>query len=158
MSQSNVGVKIIEPIAPGGWSFIANGELAFDPYSLLLANGPQALQNGIGVPQNQQAIPQDSSRWGWLDTNDYIGFSQPAFGTLTFGRQNALETDGVIAYDPTGAAYGFSLTGYSGKTAGAGDTEDARWTTAIKYRDNIGDFRLSGMVQPIGWRDGGYNV
>ena len=54
LSQSNVGVKIIEPIAPGGWSFIAQGELAFDPYSLLLANAPQALQNGIGVPQNEQ--------------------------------------------------------------------------------------------------------
>lgn len=150
MTQSNVGIKIIEPIAPGGWSFIANGELAFDPYSLLLANGPQALQNGIGVPQNQQAIPQDSSKWGWLNTNDYIGFTQPAFGTVTLGRQNALETDGVIAYDPMGGAYGFSLIGYSSKTAGAGDTDDARWNTAVKYRVSIGDVRLSGMAQPIG--------
>jgi hypothetical protein len=120
-----------------------------------LANAPQAMQNGIGVPQNQQAIPQDSSRWGWLNTNDYVGFSQPVYGTLTFGRQNALETDGVSAYDPMGAAYAFSPIGYSGKAAGAGDTEDARWTTAIKYRVNIGDFRLSAMGQPFGY--GAYN-
>jgi len=62
MSQSNIGIKVIEPIAPGGWSFISQNELAFDPYSLLLANAPQAMQNGIGVPQNQQALPFDSSR------------------------------------------------------------------------------------------------
>jgi hypothetical protein len=155
LSQSNVGVKIIEPIAPGGWSFIAQGELAFDPYSLILANAPQAMQNGIGVPQNQQLVPQDSSRWGWLNTNDYVGFSQPVFGTLTFGRQNALETDGVSAYDPMGGSYAFSPIGYSGKAAGAGDTEDARWTTAIKYRVNIGDFRLSAMGQPMTY--GAYN-
>ena len=49
-----------------------------------------------------------------------------------------------------GGSYAFSPIGYSGKAAGAGDTEDARWTTAIKYRVNIGDGRLSAMVQPIG--------
>jgi len=156
LSQSNVGVKIVEPIAPGGWSFIAQGELAYDPYSLLLANAPQAMQNGIGVPENQQLLPIDSSRWGWLNTNQYVGFSQPVYGTLTFGRQNTLETDGIGAYDPMGGSYAFSAIGFSGKTAGAGDTEDARWTTAIKYRENIGDFRLSAMAQPLGlWSNNG---
>ena len=155
LSQSAVGVKIVEPVVPGGWSFIAQAELAYNPYSLLLANAPQALQDGIGVPQNQQDVPFDSSRWGWLNTNDYVGFSQPVYGTLTFGRQNALFTDGVNAYDPMGGSYAFSPIGYSGKAAGAGDTEDARWTTAIKYRVNIGDLRLSAMGQPLGY--GAYN-
>ena len=59
MSQSNIGVKISEPIAPGGWSFISQNELAFDPYSLLLANAPQAMQNGIGQTQTQAALPYD---------------------------------------------------------------------------------------------------
>ena len=59
MSQSNVGVKVIEPIAPGGWSFISQNEFAFDPYSLLLANAPQAMQNGIGVAENLQAQPYE---------------------------------------------------------------------------------------------------
>jgi predicted porin len=157
LSQSNVGVKINEPIAPGGWSFIAQGELAFDPYSLLLANAPQAMQNGIGVPQNQQAIPEDSSRWGWLNANQFVGFSQPVYGTLTFGRQNALMTDGVSAYDPMGGAYAFSPIGFSGKAAGGGDTEDARWTTAIKYRVNIGDFRFGVMGQPLSSGYDAYN-
>jgi len=160
LSQSNVGVKIIEPIAPGGWSFVAEGGVAFDPYSLLLANAPQALQNAINTPQNQEALPFDSSRWGWLAAQNYVGVSSTTFGTLTFGRQNALENDGIVAYDPMGASYAFSPIGYSGKTAGAGDTEDARWTTAIKYRDTIGDFRLSAMVQPVGLfgGSGGYGT
>ncbi len=158
MSQSEVGFKVIEPIAPGGWSFVAQGGLAFDPYSGLLSNAPRAEFNSIGVPENQQSVPYDSSRWGWLAASNYAGVSSPTFGTLTFGRQNAPETDGINAYDPMGASYAFSLIGYSGKTAGAGDTEDARWTTAIKYRVNIGDFRLVAMGQPIGGANGGYNA
>ena len=154
LSQSDVGVKIERAGRAGGWSFVAAGGLAFDPYSLLLANAPQAMQNAIGTAQNQEAFPFDSSRWGWLAAQNYVGFSQPVYGTLTFGRQNTLELDGVNAYDPMGGAYAFSPLGFSGKTAGGGDTEDARWTTAIKYRVNIGDFRLSAMGQPRGAKAG----
>jgi porin-like protein len=156
MSQSNVGIKVVEPVG-SGWSFVANGQLAFDPYSLLLSNAPQALQNAIGVPLNQQLLPVDSSRWGWLAAENYLGFSSPAYGTLTFGRQNALLTDGVNAYDPMGGAYAFSPIGFSGKTCGAGDTEECRWTTAIKYRVNIGDFRMAVMGQPV-TGSGAYNA
>jgi hypothetical protein len=155
LSQSTVGVKIAEPIG-NGWSFVAEGGLAFDPYSLLLANAPQAMQDAKGTAQNQEALPFDSSRWGWLAAQNYTGVSSTTFGTLTFGRQNVLELDGVNGYDPMGGAYGFSPLGFSGKTAGAGDTEDARWTTAIKYRVNIGDIRLSAMGQP-GLGYGAYN-
>jgi predicted porin len=147
MSQSNFGVKIAEPVG-SGWSFVGQAGLAFDPYSLLLGNAPQALQNAIGTAQNQEAIPADSSRWGWLADQIYAGFSSGTYGTLTFGRQNTLYNDAIVAYDPMGAAYAFSPIGFSGKAAGAGDTEDARWTTAIKYRLNIGDFRLAVMGQP----------
>jgi len=148
MSQSVVGVDIKEPIAPG-WAFVGRAELAFDPYSGLLANAPQAMQDAIHVPLNQQEIPVDSSRWGWLASQIYAGVNSPVWGTLTFGRQNALLTDGVNAYDPMGGAYGFSPIGFSGLTCGAGDTEECRWTTAIKYRENIGNFRFAVMGQPI---------
>jgi predicted porin len=147
MSQSNAGFKVKEAIG-GDWSFVGQAGVAFDPYSLLLSNAPQAMQNAIGVPENQQESPIDSSRWGWLADQIYAGVSSGTYGTLTFGRQNTLLNDAIVAYDPMGAAYGFSLIGFSGKTAGAGDTEDARWTTAIKYRVNIGDFRLAVMGQP----------
>ncbi len=146
LSQSIVGVKFNEAIAPG-WSAIAQGELAFDPYSLLLANAPQALHNAIGVPQDQQEIPVDSSRWGWLGGQIYAGASSSTYGTLTFGRQNSLLLDGVIAYDPMGGSYAFSPLGFNGSTCGAGDTEECRFTTAVKYRVNIGDFRMGGLGQ-----------
>jgi hypothetical protein len=149
MSQSNVGVKIIEPIAPGGWSFISVNELAFDPYSGLLSNAPQAMQNGIGQTQTQAALPYDSSRWGWLAATNVVGLSQPVFGTVTFGRQNDLNNDSLSSFDPFGAAYAFSLIGYSGKMAGGGGTEEARWTTAIKYRVNVGDFHFAVEGQPL---------
>jgi predicted porin len=154
LSQSVIGIKVQEPVG-AGWSFVAQGELAYDPYSLLLANAPQALQDAKGVPQNAQALPVDSSRWGWLAAQNYVGFSSPYYGTLTFGRQNTPLLDGVNAYDPQGGSYAFSPIGFSGQTCGAGDTEECRWTTAIKYRENIGDFRLSVMGQPLGY--GAYN-
>ena len=158
MSQSNIGVKISEPIAPGGWSFISQNELAFDPYSLLLANAPQAMQNGIGQTQTQAALPYDSSRWGWLAATNVVGVSQPVFGTVTFGRQNDLNNDSLSKFDPFAAAYAFSLIGYSGKMAGGGGTEEARWTTAIKYRVNVGDVHFAVEGQPLAGSSSGYDA
>lgn len=159
LSQSNIGIKWNEPVG-AGWAFVGQAGLAFDPYSLLLANAPQSMQNGIGGAQNTQAIPEDSSRWGWLSDQIYAGASSGTYGTLTFGRQNTLLNDAIVAYDPMGASYAFSPIGYSGKAAGSGDTEDARWTTAIKYRVNVptvfGSIRLAVMGQP-GFGYGAYN-
>jgi predicted porin len=161
MSQSNIGVKSIEPIAPG-WNFVSVNELAFNPYSGLLANAPQAEFDAIHVPQNQWEVPYDSSRWAWLAATNAVGISSPTWGTLLFGRQNAPMTDGVVAYDPFGGAYAFGVIGYSGKTCGAGDTEDCRWTTAIKYRDTFptvfGSVRVVLMGQPITGSSSGYNA
>ena len=157
LSQSVVGVKTIEPIAPG-WNFVSVNELAFDPYSALLANAPQAMWNARTVPENEQLIPYDSSRWGWLAAQNFIGVSSPVYGTLSFGRQNTPALDLVNAYDPMGGSYAFSVIGNSGATCGAGDTETCRWTTAIKYRVNIGDFRFVIAGQPIGGPQAGYNA
>jgi predicted porin len=157
LSQSNIGVKWNEPVG-GEWSVIGQAELAFDPYSALLANAPRAMFNAIGVPENQQLIPYDSSRWGWLAAQNYGGVSHPVYGTLTFGRQNTPLLDGVLGYDPMGGSYAFSVIGNSGLTCGDGDTETCRWTTAIKYRVNIGDFRLVVAGQPIGGPQAGYNA
>ena len=79
----------------------------------------------------------------------YAGVSSPVWGTLTFGRQNALQTDAVNAYDPMGGSYAFSPIGFSGFTCGAGDTEECRWTTAIKYRVNFGNLRFAVIGQPV---------
>jgi len=149
LSQSNIGVKWAEPVG-GGWSVVGQAELAFDPYSALLSNNPQAMFDARFLSENLQLVPYDSSRWGWLAGQIYSGVSSPIYGTLTFGRQNTPFLDGVNAYDPMGGSYAFSLIGNSGKTCGDGDTESCRMTTAIKYRENIGDFRLVALLQPFG--------
>jgi predicted porin len=157
LSQSVIGIRTNEPIAPG-WNFISVNELAFDPYSLLLANAPQAMFNAIGVPENRQLVPYDSSRWGWLGAQNFVGVSSPIWGTLTFGRTNTPMLDAVNAYDPMGGSYAFSIIGNSGATCGAGDTETCRWTTEIKYRVNVGDFRFVVAGQPITGGQNGYNT
>jgi predicted porin len=153
LSQSNIGVKGAEPFAPG-WSFVFDLNMGFDPYSLQLANGPRSLIENNGVPLALQNSNADSSRAGqFYNSVGFAGVSSKTFGTLTFGRQNSLTLDGVNAYDPMGGSYAFSPIGWSGATAGVGDTEDARYSTAFKYRVDIGMFRAAAL-----WQVGGYNL
>ena len=80
--------------------------------------------------------------------------SNKTFGTLTGGRLNSLSLDTVTAYDPMGGSYAFSAFGSSGKTVGVGDSEDARYNTAVKYIVNIGQFRAGGLYQFGGYNQG----
>jgi len=147
LSQSNIGIKGKEEFAPG-WSFIFDLQAGFDPYSLQLANGPKSQLENNGVAAANQSSNGDSSRAGqFYNSVGYAGISSPTYGTLTVGRQNSLTLDGVIAYDPQAASYAFSLIGYSGVTSGVGDTEDARFSTAVKYRVDIGQFRVAALYQ-----------
>jgi predicted porin len=50
-------------------------------------------------------------------------------------------------------SYAFSPIGFSGTVAGGGDTENARYSTAVKYRVAIGDFRAAAL-----WQFGGYEL
>jgi len=154
LSQSNVGVKFKEEFAPG-WSFVGQLETGFDPYSLELANGIGAQRQNNTLPLALQSSNQDSSRAGQpFNSQIFGGVSNSTFGTLTYGRQNTLLLDGVNAYDPMGGAYAFSVIGFSGLTAGTGDTEDARSDLAFKYRVNYNNFRASAMVQTGGYEQG----
>ena len=152
LTQSFVGVKVKEQFAPD-WFFVGDLTFGFDPETLSAANGPASLRNQNGLtPLQQSSASGDSSRAGqWYNGTGYVGLSNPTFGTLTFGRQNSLALDGVINYDPMGASYAFSVIGWQGLTAGGGDTEDARVTTAVKYRNQIGPVRLGALAQVGGY-------
>src|SRR5437588_6297426 len=52
-----------------------------------------------------------------------------------------------------GASYAFSPIGWQGITCGVGDTEDCRFSTAVKYRVDIGQFRVAAL-----WQFGGYTL
>jgi predicted porin len=154
LSQSNIGVKVNEPLAYG-WSFVGQAETGFDPYSLELANGPGAQFENNMVPFSRQSSSADSARAGqWDNSQLFIGVSNPTYGTLTFGRVNSLTLDGVNAYDPMGGSYAFSVIGFSGTTAGDGRTEDTRSNTAFKYRVTVGNFRAAALAQVGGWQQG----
>jgi predicted porin len=153
LTQSNIGIKGNEPFAPG-WAFLFDLEAGFDPYSLKFANGPGSIAQNAGVPLNRQNTNSDSSRAGqFYNSVGYLGVSSPTYGTLTVFRQNTLTLDAVFAYDPMGASYAFSPIGFQGITCGVGDTEDCRFSTALKYRVEIDQFRVAAL-----WQFGGYGL
>jgi predicted porin len=152
LSNSNIGIKGNEPLAPG-WAFVFDLQAGFDPYSLQFSNGPHSVAQNAGVPLTNQNSFSDSSRAGqFYNSVGYLGVSSP-YGTLTVFRQNSLTLDAVFAYDPLAASYAFSMIGYQGITAGVGDTEDSRFSTSVKYRVDIGQFRVGAL-----WQFGGYDL
>jgi hypothetical protein len=54
-----------------------------------------------------------------------------------------------------GGSYAFSVIGWQGTAVGGGDTEDARISTAIKYRVDVGNnlFRLGAIYQIGGYEN-----
>ena len=153
LSQSVVGVKMSEPLGTSGWSIIGTAETGFNPYGINLAYAQKGQVQENGKSLFLQTAQADSSRTGQpLNSQWFLGFSNPTYGTLTGGRVNTLSLDAINSYDPMGGSYAFSPIGYSGSYAGFGDTEAARANTALKYRVNIQNFRLGGLVQV-----GGYN-
>ena len=142
-----------EPLGTSGWSIIGTAETGFNPYGINLAYAQKAQVQNNGKSLFLQTANADSSRTGQpLNSQWFLGFSNPTYGTLTGGRVNTLSLDAINSYDPMGGSYAFSPVGYSGSYAGFGDTEAARANTALKYRVNIQNFRLGGLVQV-----GGYN-
>ncbi len=156
LSQSNVGIKIKEQVAPN-WYIVGDANFGFDPYSFDAANGPASLaDNNFWKSPNLQSANGDSSRAGqWDNTRAYVGVNNTTFGTLTFGRQYSFTNDISSAYDPFGGAYAFSLIGTSGTVeAGTGETETARYNESFKYQVAYNGFRAGGIVQVGGWDQG----
>jgi predicted porin len=150
LSQSNIGIKGDEPFAPG-WAFVFDLQGGFDPYSLQFANGPGSVAQNAGIPLTSQSSSGDSNREGqFYNSVGYLGISSP-YGTVTLFRQNALTLDGVAAYDPMLGSFAFSPIGYQGFACGVGVPEDCRFDTSVKYRVEIGQFRLAAL-----WQFGGY--
>ena len=119
MTTSNIGLKGTVEMIPGV-SAIFNLQTAFLPTSGRLADGLGSIVQNNGVPLGSQTSNADSSRNGQaFNSVAWAGLSSPTYGALTFGRQNALTLDGVLAYDPMGGSSAFSVIGFQGTTAGA---------------------------------------
>jgi predicted porin len=146
LSQSRVGLTGKEPLV-GDWSAVFRLETFFNPQSGELTDGLKSLTQNNGRPLASQTTNIDSSVAGQIFQQSYAGFSSPAFGTVTFGRQNTLLADAISKYDPQGAAQAFSLIGLSGTPAGGGATQDRRLDSSLKYIETYDGFHFGAQYK-----------
>jgi len=147
LQQTGLGIKgKIEFMAD--WYAVFNASTGINPQSGQLANMAATNTTNNGLPRSAYSETGDGARAGQAFNDElYAGGSSTYFGTLTFGRQRALGTDAMLAYDPAGGAYSFSYIGYNGTMAGGGDTEDTRWDQAVKYRLSYGPVHFGVMYK-----------
>ncbi|MFZ0572851.1 MAG: porin, partial [Rhodomicrobium sp.] len=150
LEQSKIGVKALEDLGDG-WSFIGKVEAGWDPMTFQLSNGCESFVQNANTPFSKQTSNADSGRCGqWDNSVAYAGFSNPAYGTLTAGRQQSFQLDAMAAYDPMALSYAFSLMGYSGTWGGSGSTQAARWDNSVKYVYQYGPVHAGAMYSSAG--------
>lgn len=147
LQQTGLGIKgKVEFL--DDWFAVFNASTGFNPQSGQLANMAATNTANNGLPRYAYSETGDGARAGQAFNDElYAGASSTYFGTLTFGRQRALGTDTMLAYDPAGGGYAFSYIGYNGTMAGGGDTEDTRWDQAVKYRLIYGPAHFGAMYK-----------
>jgi predicted porin len=155
LSQSRIGLRGTHALTDE-WSGIFTVETRFSPLSGEIANGPKSLVQNNGVALANQVSASDSSQAGQLfSAAAFGGVTSKTYGTFTIGRQNGLLYDNVLAYDPNGGSYAFSLIGFSAITAGAGDSEYNRLNGSARYTNQYGPVRFGVQFQPAGQEVGG---
>jgi hypothetical protein len=109
LSASFVGLRGNQEIVDG-LSAVFNLQTGFSPESARLSDGLGSVVQNNGLAVGAQNSFGDSSRDGQaFNMVAYAGLSSPIYGTLTYGRQNALSSDGVVNGDPMGNSGAFSL-------------------------------------------------
>jgi len=156
LSQSRVGLQGAEPLG-AGWMAVFKLETFFNPQSGEISDGLKSLTQNNGRSLTSQTTNLDTSVAGQIFQQSFVGFSNPEFGTLTYGRQNTLLADGIAKYDPNYASQAFSLIGLSGTTAGGGDTQDRRLDSSLKYSATYGGVAHLGLMYKFNGSNGGAN-
>jgi predicted porin len=153
LSQSKVGLKGTEKLTDE-LDFVFNLEMGFNPTSGKLSDATASLVHNNGRALTDQKTGADGSRAGQVFNGPaFAGISSKEFGTLTLGRHNTPLADVIGKDDPQGGSYAFSVIGYSGATAGGGNTENVRADNSIKYNYKYQNFRAAAMWQ-FGKNDG----
>ena len=80
----------------------------------------------------------------------FAGISHETYGTLTFGRQQALLLDIMPGYDANGFAQLFTPVGFAGSFAGGGVTENSRVDNSVKYRVKFSGLTVSALYKIAG--------
>ncbi len=95
LEQSKIGVKVEEEIGYG-WEAIGKLDTGFNPLTGEITNGCVSFLQNAGLAYNQQTSNADSGRCGQAFNGvAYAGASNAAYGTLTVGRQQSLQLDGI---------------------------------------------------------------
>jgi predicted porin len=146
LSQSRIGLSGNEPLI-GDWAGVFRVETFFNPQSGNISDGLKSLVYNNGKSLKNYTTGVDTSVAGQYFSISYLGFSSPTYGTITFGRQNTPLADGIAKYDPMAASQAFSLIGFSGLTAGGGDTEDRRLDQSLKYNAKFDWVHVGALYQ-----------
>jgi len=157
MGQSRIGLQGAEPLA-GDWSAVFKVETFFNPQSGEISDASKSMVQNNGKSLANQTTNLNSSVAGQAFQTAYVGLSSKSVGTFTFGRQLTLVADGVNKYDPNYGSQAFSLIGMSGGYAGAGDTEDKRLDSSVKYVATIADLVHLGALYKFNGAYGSANT
>jgi predicted porin len=157
MGQSRVGLQGIEPLT-GDWSAVFQLETFFNPQSGELANSLKSLAVNNGRALTAQSIGVDGSSAGQLLQTAYAGLKSATFGTVTFGRQVTLLSEGTIKYDPNYNATAFGLLGASNTYSGGGSSEDNRVDSTAIYSVSFADLAHLAALYKFNGSEGAANT
>jgi predicted porin len=157
MGQSRVGLQGVEPLNEE-WSAVFQVETFFNPQSGQIADSLKSLAVNNGRSLTTQSIGLDGSSAGQAFQTAYVGFSSARFGTLTFGRQQTLLSEGSIKYDPNYGATAFGLIGATNTYSGGGTNEDNRLDSTAKYSIHFNDLVHFAALYKTNGSDGSANT
>ncbi|HEY3729692.1 MAG TPA: porin [Steroidobacteraceae bacterium] len=157
MSQSRIGLQGAEALTEEVKA-IFRMETFFNPQSGQISDAQKSMVQNNGRSVADQTVNLNSSVAGQPFQNIYGGFSSKSYGTVTFGRQLTLVADGVNKYDPNYGSQACSLVGMSGPYAGAGDTEDKRLDSSVKYLGTVAEVLHLGAMYKFNGASGAANT
>ena len=157
MGQSRVGLQGNEALNDE-WSAVFQIETFFNPQSGEIADSLKSLAANNGKALGSQSIGVDGSSAGQALQTAWVGIKSVHFGTLTFGRQVTLLSEGTIKYDPNYNATAFGLLGASNTYSGAGSSENNRLDSTAKYVFDFQDQVHLGALYKFNGSNGSANT
>jgi len=157
MGQTRVGLQGNEPLNED-WSAVFQAETFFNPQSGEIADSLKSLAVNNGRPLATQSVGVDGSSAGQALQTAFVGLKSQRFGTLTFGRQVTLLSEGTIKYDPNYNATAFGLLGASNTYSGGGSSENNRLDSTAKYSIGFNDLLHLGALYKFNGSNGSANT
>jgi predicted porin len=157
MGQTRVGLQGNEALNDD-WSAVFQAETFFNPQSGEIADSLKSLAVNNGRPLAAQSVGVDGSSAGQALQTAFVGLKSQRFGTLTFGRQVTLLSEGTIKYDPNYNATAFGLLGASNTYSGGGSSENNRLDSTAKYSVSFSDLLHLGALYKFNGSNGSANT